>query len=706
MPTPQDTKRDAMAKVNSVMAAINLYPSLDTTNTQLSFSSSANPIDLLVDFFKSTKGYDWLIDKVSDYIVYAIPVLEVTVKGVLLSNIRIMLSCSINPLITAKMIRDGVVFDLNQTDLLNIFNFSPLDKSEKNMGRYFYFGCNPEDGIEIIDDVKKSRDFNAVLWYCKNTPGERVVWKRNKDVNKPDNLHKSEDEDEDVWLKQVKSNGIATIEFNGRAGGLTNAVHNGMYIQEPISNCIHVFIGNTTPVMTGNPDPQTTLNSISTQTKLINQYNQLKQDLTDIEKRITQGKVDNRALVLENGASQEALDSIEQQATDDYYLINRIRYSIEGIDIAHGKVQRDKMVDIVGDVSSRGEFYTTFDEFGTIHEALKVPNTLMETTTVKAQAEKIRLLTETESFSADYPSVESNYYYRRPLFEWNTDYIMSMKLFDPKVVTAQLLDALTKCLQFNGGISITPQMQFVQNQMRDLVTKIIETDEGTVSDCFFSFTNDSYNALINEVELNRANLYTTNGQTINEVPSAEEILDSLNTLSQDASKEELKSAISGSVFSAVGGIKAHGSGQFDASFGFQTKFSIIDNLLTQLTNVIVMTVIQPKIYVLLMANLKFLGNEPNFDLAKFIQQFRDLISQIIKEIRDSILEFFKKELIDVLKDLTKNLAISLTLEQYKYYISLLTHCIDCFKIHQNDWSQDDVRYADITELTQEENQEC
>ena len=110
----------------------------------------------------------------------------------------------------------------------------------------------------------------------------------------------------------------------------------------------------------------------------------------------------------------------------------------------------------------------------------------------------------------------------------------------------------------------------------------------------------------------------------------------------------------------------------------------------------------------MMANLKFLGNDPNFDLAKFMQQFSDLISQLIKEIRDQILEYFKNELVKIIQELVKILAVRLSLEQYQYYITLLTHCLNCFKLHGNqfDWNDDNVNYADITELTQEQNQEC
>lgn len=690
MPTPQDIKKDVMSKVNSVMAAINLYPNIDTTNTQLSFSSSMNPIDLLVDFFKSTKGYDWLVDRISDFIAYSLPLLETSIKGILLSNIRVMLSCSVSPFITEKMINDGIVFDINQIDLLNVFNFSPLDKSENNIGRYFYFGCDPEDGITSIDDVKQSRDFNAVLWYCKNTPGERVVWRRNMDVGKPYSLSQKNN----VWLKQIKSNGIATIEFNGRASGLSDAEGNGgFYLQEPINNCIHVYIGCCAPITANNHSSE-----ISNCTKLVNKYNQLKKTLEDIKDSVDNGKKANKTMVIENGANEESLNNVEIQAQNDYDLIKQITYAIDGVDIITGSSGLS-MNDILG---------TSTFEFITTHEILTIDPDLMPSNINIVQQAKIDYMNQDAGVEKNYPSVYSNYYYMHPLFEWNTDFITSMKIFDEKVITAQLLDSLTNCLKVNGGINITPQMQFVQGQMRDLVTKIIETDEGTVSDCFFSFTNDSYNRLLNEVELNRINLFSINNNTVNEIPSAEDIMSALNTISHDATKEEMKSVINGSLFTAVSNTKPHGFNETSKMFEINSNFSIIDQLLTQLVYVIVLAILQPKIYVLLMANLKFLGGEPNFDLSKFIQQFNDLISQLIKEVRDYILEYFKNELIKVLQELVKTLAVKLTLEQYQYYIALLTHCIECFKIHRNtlDWIQDDVNYADITELNQEQNQEC
>ncbi len=692
MATPQETKKDVMSKVNGVIAALNLYPELDPTNTQLSFSPSANPIDLLVDFFKTTKGYDWLISTVSKFISYELPALELAVKGVLLSNIRIMLSCSVSPIITKNMINDGIVIDLDKTDLLNIFSYSPLNKNQNNPGKYYYFGCDPEDGINIVDDLKYSRDFNAVLWYVKNTPGDRIVWRREGDIDKQPMVSRI---DENHWTKQVKSNGIATIEFNGRSSGLRKADGSSHFIQEPIDNCLHLFIGYCIPQETNGKKEE-----ISQCTRILTEFNSFSEEIDDYIKQIKVYVKNVKKNSKNNNTLPEEFNRLDTEFNNDLHLLNKLKFALDGIDIDNPQSEETTVQGIMGETSF---------ELTTIHKTITIPYDLLLTNTTIVKTQKISYMEQDVRSTLDYPSAESNYYFLHPLFEWNTDFIMSMKLFDEKVVAAQLIDALTKSLSFNSEFNISAQMQFIQQQIRDLVTKIIETDEGTVSDCFFSFSNDKYSAMLNEVELNRFKLHSINDNTVNDIPSASEIMESINTLSHDATKEEMNSAISGSLFSAASSTRPGIVGeQLQINTDFNVNFNIIDNLLTQLVYTITSIVLQPKIYMLLMANLTVLGNEPNFDLVKFIQQFSDLISSLIKEIRDNILEYFKNELLNILTDLVKTLAAKLTIEQYQYYITLLTHCIDCFKLHRGeyDWIQDDVNYADITELNQTENQEC
>lgn len=697
MATPQETKRDAMSKVNGVLAALDLYPDTTPVNTQLSYSASANPVDLLIDFFKSTKGYDWLVNAVSLFITIELPVIELAVKGILLDNIRTMLSCSVNPIITERMINEGFVFDLNRIDLFNIFNYSPLNRDENNPGKYYYFGCTPEDGIEVFDDLRYTRDFNALLWYSKNNPGERIVWRREGDLNKPVTHGR----------KQVKSNGITTIEFNGRASGLSNSEHdmsNPLYVSAPVDNCLHVFIGNCSPNINNGHEQE-----IIDCTKKLAKFDKLSKQCDEYESKIIESQRNERTNAIERGADADELNNIDMLAEVDRETIDTIRWAINETT----QNPSDGIVDIlqIRDYFENDYYYIQMESLRDPEYYLfKIPNDIADTTAGNELSAKIQYMQANESRRLDYPSATSNYYFLHPLFEWNTDFIMSMKLFDEKVVAAQLIDSLTNCLRFAGGMAITAQAQFLQSQIRDLIERVIETDDATINDCFFSFTNEGYNRLLNETELHRMNLNPLNDNTVNNIPSPDDIMESLNTLSPDASREELQSAISGSLFSATSASPHEFGRDGELMVDVNVNMSIIDQMLNNLVYVVVSALMQPKIYILLMANLKFLGNEPNFDLMKFMQQFSDLMSAMIKSVRDSILEYFTNQLLLIMNELVKTLAVKMSLEQYQYYITLLTSCLLCFKTHKSkgdvDWVQDDVDYADITELNQIESEEC
>jgi hypothetical protein len=183
-----------------------------------------------------------------------------------------------------------------------------------------------------------------------------------------------------------------------------------------------------------------------------------------------------------------------------------------------------------------------------------------------------------------------------------------------------------------------------------------------------------------------------------------DILNNLNNMSADASNEEVHSIIKGSIMEAVSSTNPHSLDEYE----YNPNLNIIENLLQALTEIIVMVVLSPKIYIILMMNLIIMGNKPEFNLQKFIEMFKQLILSLIRSIRDQILQFFYDEIMKILEEILKALGIRLSLEQYRYYIELLKHCLDCFKLHSKeyDWVQDEVNYADIEEATRQVNEEC
>ena len=228
----KQVKDDALAVINGALTIIDKFPKLNSTNTLLSLDTSTNPFTFLMDAFKNTAGYDTLIRILSNFIVYELDAVELAVKGILMSNVKNLISCSINPYIPDDLLREGIVFDLRQLDITDLLQTCPTDPK---IGQYFYFGC---EEMTKPDDTRFSEDFNAVLWYMKSRATKREVWK-NERVNEENG------ERPPLGTKDKKKDGIITLEYNERAMGIKDALGNGMSIQTPFNNSIHVFIGNT-----------------------------------------------------------------------------------------------------------------------------------------------------------------------------------------------------------------------------------------------------------------------------------------------------------------------------------------------------------------------------------------------------------------------------------------------------------------------------
>ena len=704
MPTLQDIQARTIGQVNSLTTALKL--SKDDFISE-DFSVTVNPIELLVSLFKSLKGYDWLVENISKFIVYVLPGLEWTVKGLLLTNLQAMLSCSVNPIITRKTILEGTVFDVKKIDLLNIFKYSPLDtnptaKSVDAKRNYYYFGCTREDGVMYIDDLKFARDFNAVLWYAKNTPNERIVWRRQKDMGKDLQLKNIVSGTGLTWYKQPKSNGIVTIEYNVNSDELTNSEHSGMNLQEPMEDCMHVYIGCNIPMYP--TEVEESKNDISDKTRKIAAYDALIEELEELQGVVTTTYLEEHQETtnnLDDPLAEKYLTSKYKEEKSAIEFIKKTIRTASRTTTLVTELANDMTVEADGSLS---RFFTLGGPNGT---NFLIDNELASSTRKREIADKVEIQRDIY-ISGEYPSATSNYYYLHPLIEFNTDFVFSMNpLFDAKVVTAQLIDALTGMFSYSNDFGqITIQTQFIQAQIREIVEKIINRDTAIINDCFFSFTNETYNDMLQQVELSRVGMNAGSGGAPYNIPSADDIMESLNSLSPDATKEEIRSAIEGTIYSAVSSANPHGAGEWSVTADMNGD--MLTNLLMKLVYVIVTTIVSPKIYVLIMMNLKIMEEDASFDLQKFISQFKDMIVELIQSVKNAILDWFIEQLNTLIKELASQLATRLVLEQYQYYIDLLKRCISCIKIHgkQYDWVMDDVDYADITEITEYTSEEC
>ena len=651
MPNLQNIKSESIAVIDSAITVLNKMPAFDQTNTTISYNESSNPFEFLIDVFKSTSGYDELINIISKFIAFELPALELAVKTVLLTNIRNLLNCAINPIISEGLLRNGVVFDLRTIDVMGMLYYCPLD--DTHIGKRYYFGC---DGFEYPAQLEHAADFNAFLWFVKNKGINRSVW---YGVNLTDATINDSSLNDDGFMLQKKADcgtqdngkrtkgcGIITLDYHERPISLKDSEGYPRNLQTPYSNCLQVFIGYARP----NIDAPDGLEGYYSQSYALHK------EMDELDAKIEE--VND-----EIATNNDAISSGNISAEDGNAIYTELAE------------KKNKLVDQLNE---------KVDEDNHLSNEIKEKEVAYYQEVVNANPD-------------DFDKIQENYYYKRTLIEFNTDYVMSLKLFDSKVVTAQLLDALTGCLSMDLHFSY--EQLIIKNEVEKMVKAVIETDDAVISDCFFTFSNEQYDRLVRKAELMRAGLFTIDGEQNSAIQiDPETILDSLNTLSSSSTKQEIKNVISGSLREISKTISETSETTQD-KINFNVRMNFIENVLANLAYIITSAIVSPKLYLLFAVNLHILGLNSNFSLQDFLDMHRQLLVECIRKIRDKLIGYIVAELMKIIKDLAVQLTAKYTIEQVEYYRYLLRRLIDCFRRKRGilDFNIDNVDYADILE---------
>lgn len=731
-------KEDTLATIDAALSILNRFPDLEDGNVNLSFGTSLNPFPFLMDLFKSTAGYNQLINIISNFIASYLPAVEIAVKTLLITKLKDIISCSVNPFLTDDILKNGIIFNISEIDLIDTFRYSPFDKK---IGQFYYFGVFEKEeyldektgkikerSVPIIpDDLIKCDDMNALLWFMINRANKRYVWKptkyRHDDEFRADYPHvdggfNEQNVDDKKRMKTIyydepleeleeaynggeltekvyqdrkneielnwktfqdkfssklkKEDGIVTFEFNEKSANLVDAYGQKYLQQTPYNNILHVFIGDVREKST--PEIQA----------IVQQQRELAEN--EKEQEILKDKIENK---------QAEIDSFKQRFIDlDESLAN-------------GKIDRKDYPKELKKLNNKLEVLEKdLNDLLILQKKIYAAKHRFEHTIANI---KSQLKATTDQY---FPFLDAtnhrNYYYGKTLIEFNIDYIWSLKLFDAKSLTARLLDCLTGMLTIDLNLSY--KQQLVKNEVTKMVKMISESDDIVVSDCFFTFSNDDYDTMSRQAELRKAGLLTFNGDELSAVKiNTEDILSTLNEINSNASEEKIQSVIEGSLMEISKQLTNTNYEMNDkVNFGIQMNF--IENILNNLAYTLVMSVLSPKVYLLLLINLKIIGRESNFNLEEFLGQYKQLIADLIRSIRDQLLEYLQRELMIIIGDLVKELTVKLSLEQAEYYARLIKKLIASFKRQRSglDFNIDNVDYADILPSEEEEpkNNDC
>lgn len=697
-----NTSKAIMDKVLTIMEIFIASPTA-------SVNATVNPVHYLLRLLREIGVTD---EKIKDILILiltaTLPALEIAIKAILLTNLKNLISCSIDPRIpeqyrkysiggsTQDAQRRGIDIDISSIDMFDKLSICPLTDA----GREYYFGL---EGVENVYTFARADDMDAFLWFVKNkgkfpsstniTNDADLKTKTSADSVLPvgGNLFM---EQQLLFSSTNPSKVIAgnTFRYSGEGTRVTSMCVESLYDEE-----LNITKNTLLPVS----DDLTSVNWY------IRRADQLAKNIgigwksSKAKSATKSGRDYSKERAICNLQFMESLPDSDLAGL----INNKFRFAIlpkpyiHIPDIAHGEPPwrfKKILFNEKGELDSNGKLTLggipteTYDD---TNKAIKITGTGYELQ-IDIKSGNISVVTPTKAEDITKYLVEC--YPGLTVFEFNYDYVMGMKLFDPKVVATQLLNSIMD-IRVGIGANIGISYQEATEEIRNIVKEIIQSDEETeVNDCFFTFDNSKYSALLRAAEIKRANSHNRNSTIDADIAEINEILreyDGNATLNEQ--KDVLKRAINKASVTVSEGA--------DEGDKVMVEFNFVTDLIENLIQTIVYSVFSPKVLMLLEVNETLMGGKwKKFTVKDLMMAMRSVIISIINEVRDLILQELLKLLMNELEPIKEFLTSIIAREQIEDYVEAINQLIrNCpviwFKFGNQllDTQLDTVDYADI-----------
>jgi hypothetical protein len=239
-----------------------------------------------------------------------------------------------------------------------------------------------------------------------------------------------------------------------------------------------------------------------------------------------------------------------------------------------------------------------------------------------------------------------------------------------------LLDTLVNT-RLGLNASLGKKHQDATDKIKEIIKNIINSDDSSVEDCYFSFDNEKYNQLLRSSEEKRAKDYAFGSNASSDgLDKVYEILDEYDSASSLEERIDIiNRAITQASIAVANG--AEEEDKYSIEFGF--VFDLIENLVFAIINAI----LSPKVLLLLEANRQIMGgNWKVFTIEDLLKAMQGIIISIIKEVRDLVIQELLKLVLKYLQPLKEMIESILLREQIEEYTSAINSIIKNFSLNK------------------------
>ena len=573
------------------------------------------------------------------------------------------------PNIIEKKYRDSIWYTYTDKKgkTKKVFDMSNAENCDYDTVQMHYYQVSGYDQTTVW----KSRDFNAYLWYVINKKDAK--WdNRNNLYNKTNNEDDKYDDVKEEFFK---------LDYDTSSGATENQK-------------LTVNLHNIQTVDGKEQDVKFRKKIILDSTYLERVYNTTESDMLKIylnkeeyfQKRIIKNIPTGFKLnIKENDTDPRVKDNnfAYEYITNYDYMPEVMAYwwQGEGTYKLHKKKGSDDP-----DYSQKAELITK-DNILKSHKGLKMDVT--EKTTVKLN---------------------------KTIFEFNYDYIFSLKFFDTQTLVTNIIDSVLNWGLTNATASFSTYDKVVAGVVGKVTDEILRKEETEISDDFYSFSNREYDDLLTQARKGYNGSYKIadeNGKL--SYAEKDEIIKSLNRIGEASTLQEQKTVIERLLRDVTVSMSQQEeiTSQNTLYAGFGSDWACIPRLLHEVVKNVVLQVLSPKVMVLYAINCKIF-NDSDTDTSKKVdpiefmrKNINNLLNSLIPQIGNIIVSLLLGFLMKVLQPKIKKFVEKLNLEQAMKYVAQLKLAYrQCVGAYMN-WAEyfggsasnrsviDNVTYADI-----------
>lgn len=705
MASVKESQQDTMAtidaaqvmvdKVLAIMGLVSASPSL-TTNF------ATNPIGFLLQLLEHLGvTYEELRDWLTNYIIYVLPLLEVSIKAVLLTNLKSMLSCTDDPRIPEKYRKihklntesvynsaqlNGIDISLESIDFYNKLSINPLSDE----GKEWYFGL---DGVKDVYKFARAEDFDAFLWFVMH----KGKFPNSSKLNKISDLTNFIDGGGNKKVEPTDGTLLETLKVSSSEGS-SRILPGNTFRYSGTSRVISLCIDSTYDK--NNKISKNTLVPVSDDWNSVNWYVTRGDYYTN-----NLGIVNQRIRRYNDESAICNIQFLDQSITQDSPLTglvnNKFRFSIlqrpyvHVPNLAAGEPPWrfiKLLFNAKGEYDPRGKYTIPLS----VGESYNASSKKIVITGISADVQidvksgnvtvgnKLALLSNLREC---YPGLT--------VYEFNYDYVMGMRLFDAKTITTTLLDSLVN-MRLGLGVNVSLGNQEKVDKLNDIIKNVIESDDISISDCFFEFSNDKYEALLKNAEERKA-----------KKKDFKKVKDILNEYSDSTTLNKQVDVLNRAFTEASERVTDGVDAEEDK---LKVRFDFVTDLIEQLTIAVVKCVLSPKVLMLFEVNETIMGGKwQKITFEDLLKSMRRIIVSVIKEIRDLIIQELLKLVMKALSPIVATLTSAIVREQIEAYTDIINDIIrNCphiwfsFGSQDSETKLDTIDYADIdTSVTKE-----